>query len=111
MSFAPAYTSTNGPHRWPAVPCPHCGKPTDSLKRYRVFRVLLFLFVGYYLETVMHMACPRCMRRSLALRTLVNLPTANLLWPVVVVFHGILLLRSYTNGHSRSIIRILRGER
>jgi hypothetical protein len=100
MSLAKANTNTNGPRQRLGVPCPHCGKLTYSLKQYRVFNVLLFLVVGYYLQTVMHTACPRCMRRSLALRTLVNLPTANLLWPLVVLIHGILLLRSYTSGHS-----------
>ena len=79
------------------------------MKQYRVWNVVLFLLVMLFSQTVLYTACPRCMRKSLALRTLCNLPTANFLWPLVLLLHGILFLLSYTRGHSRAIIRILRS--
>jgi Zn finger protein HypA/HybF involved in hydrogenase expression len=96
-------------HEMP-LPCPHCGGLTHSLKRYRVFDFLLCLFIGFSMQTVMHTACPGCMRKSLLIRSLINLPLANVLFPLVAVFHGIAFLRSLTQGHSESVVEILRGQ-
>jgi hypothetical protein len=90
------------------LPCPHCGQATRSLKRYRVFDYLLFLFVAFAYQSVMHTACPRCMRKSLLLRSLVNLVLANFLFPLVALVHGTAFLATFSQGHSHSILKILR---
>jgi hypothetical protein len=92
------------------LPCPRCGQPTQSLKRYRVFDYLLFLYVFFAYQSVMHTACPRCMRKSLALRTLLNMVLANILAPLVLLVHGFAFLRTFSKGHSASVLKILRGQ-
>jgi hypothetical protein len=77
------------------------------MKRYRVFDYLCFLFVAFAYQTVMRTCCPRCMRKSLLLRTFLNLPLANILWPLVLIGHGIAFLATFTNGHSKSILQLL----
>jgi hypothetical protein len=91
------------------LPCPHCGRPTQSLKRYRVFDYLVFLFVAFSVQTVMHTACPRCMRTSLLLRSALNVVLANFLCPVVLLVHGMEFLATFSKGHSTSVLQILRG--
>jgi hypothetical protein len=92
-----------------ALPCPCCGQPTQSLKRYRVFDYLVFLFIFVGYQSVMKTACPRCMRKSLLLRSLVNLVLANVLAPIMLLMHGIAFLATFSKGHSTSVLKILRG--
>jgi hypothetical protein len=82
---------------------------TQSLKRYRVFDYLVFLFVAFAVRTVMHTACPRCMRTSLLLRSVLNVVLANILCPVVLLVHGIQFLMTFSKGHSASVVEILQG--
>jgi hypothetical protein len=98
---------------WPegaALPCPRCGRGTTSLKRYRMYDFVLFLWVAFSWQTATYAACPPCMRKLLGWRALLNAVPANALWPVVLLLHGALALASYTQGHSRGVVRALRGQ-
>jgi hypothetical protein len=85
------------------LPCPQCGQATCSLKLYHVLNVL-FVLVAFYFEGERHVACPRCMRRTLALHGLFWLLPANLLWPVFVLIpNAVHLLMTFRKGHSANV--------
>jgi len=66
---------------------------------------LLFLGIFAVWRTVVRTGCPRCIRRALLGRTLVNVVLANVLWlPVVLPWHLIQALRSLRSGHSRNAL-------
>lgn len=80
-----------------------CGTTTDSLKAYRMPTFVLFLFIGASFRSGEVVACPSCMRKTLAKLTLKNLLPANLLWLLLLVpWYAIAALRSLTPGHSAS---------
>lgn len=86
------------------IQCPRCSVPTASLKQYRMLRLFLFIGIGAYWQTATSTHCPPCMRREIVVKSLVNLPTANLLWPIAVLpFHLILFIATFRAGHSRRI--------
>jgi hypothetical protein len=84
------------------VPCPHCGKATDSLKHYRPVVLVFLVFAGFW-KLVPHISCPRCMRLTLAKFALINLPTANVFWPLALIPNGMLFLTSFVKGHSKVV--------
>lgn len=85
--------------------CPRCSQPTDSLKQYRFLKVCVFYLVGALWQEEYVRACPGCMRRHLARRCLINLPLANLLWPVLVLPWTLgLVAATYRKGHSPAVI-------
>ena len=89
------------------VACPCCGRLTDSLKLYRVatFLFLLFAFVARSQQLV---GCPRCVRGKIGRFALVNVVTANLLWPVIILPWSLILLAcSFLRGHSPEVRRAL----
>jgi hypothetical protein len=87
------------------VRCGTCGEATDSIKQYRMVDYLLFLGIFAAWRTVVRIGCPRCIRRDLLGRTLVNIVLANVLWlPVVLPWHLIQALRSVRRGHSKNAL-------
>lgn len=89
------------------LPCAHCGGTTDSLKRHRLYRSIVFLGIAWWAQMADYTACASCMRRILIRRTLVNLPGANLAWPIVAAVHGWHFVASYQHGHSRRVQELL----
>jgi hypothetical protein len=86
------------------IQCPRCLVPTASLKQYRMIRFFLFIGIGAYWQTATSTHCPTCMRREIVVKSLVNLPTANLIWPIAVLpFHLLLFIATFRAGHSRRI--------
>lgn len=86
------------------LPCPHCGRATDSLKGYRLPTFLLFLGIGASFKHGLVVRCPPCMRKELGRLTLINILPANLLWVVLLLpWYGIATLRSFTSGHSKGL--------
>lgn len=88
-----------------AVPCPECGKMTDSLKVYRL--PALWLYLGVYLRyaTKGHVCCPSCMRKKIMLHGFTyNIITAHLLWPFSILPWSIInLCRTNSKGHSKEV--------
>jgi hypothetical protein len=91
----------------PPLPCPCCGQLTDSLKQYRMYEMVLFVVFATAWRVATHVACPKCMRQKLLVRMLYNLPLANVFWPIVGVWHGVMVLTSLRKGHSRAIRKLL----
>ncbi|MBI3822801.1 MAG: hypothetical protein HY289_08995 [Planctomycetes bacterium] len=79
--------------------CPHCFRPTDSLKSYLMARII-FLFVGlqWSYETVV--GCPSCMRKAILMRTLKDIVLANLLFPIVAFFYLWQYVATFAKGHN-----------
>jgi hypothetical protein len=85
--------------------CPRCSRPTDSLKQYRCLAWCVFYLAGASWQEEYVRACPGCMRGHLARRCLVNLPLANLIWPVLVLPWTLALVAStYRKGHSPEVV-------
>lgn len=86
--------------RGAACRCPACGRPTDSLKRYRLPTVFFLGFAAsFQLSTTT--GCPGCVRRHFLLHALLLLPFANVFWPVVLLPTLVLrLVTSYRAGAS-----------
>ena len=91
------------------LPCPVCGKPTKSMKRHRLYRLLVFIGVAWWAQTAEYTACPPCMRHVILVRTLVNIPTANLTWPILFVIHAFQFASTFTAGHSRKVLELLKA--
>ena len=85
------------------IVCPVCQEPTDSLKRLRVMYLFIFLILFVQGGGVDHTACPSCMRQFIVKRTLINIVTANLVWPIVLIFNGVQAMKTFSSGPSESI--------
>ncbi len=90
------------------IPCPHCHTQTDSLKYYNM-PIFLFLWVAWVSWSKDEIACPGCMRGKIAGYCALNIVTANILWPFIILPWTIInLLRTLTKGHSSGIQDLLR---
>ena len=90
------------------IACPHCNAETDSLKYYNM-PIFLFLFVVWMSWSKDELACPSCMRGKIAGYCALNIVTANILWPFIILPWTIInLLRSFTRGHSNGVQDLLR---
>ncbi len=92
----------------PHVHCPKCGQPSDSVKCYTMMSFLLFILVGAWWRTKRVVACAPCMRTELLTSSAINLVTANVLSPLVLIWHGVLFAMSYQEGHSSEVYGYLR---
>ncbi len=87
--------------------CPVCSEESDSVKCYH-YIFMLFAIVGYGYKTIPQVGCPSCTRGMIGKNLLVNILTANLVWPIICLPWGIVLfLMSFTKGHSRSVLKTL----
>ena len=75
------------------------------MKQFRCLSWCLFYLAGASWQTEYVRACPGCMRRHLAWRTLVNLVPANVLWPVMVLpWAAVQFVSTYQKGHSPTVL-------
>lgn len=91
----------------PALCCQVCGVSTENLKAGVSF-VILFAYMFAWVWRKQSMACPKCTRKNVYKLALINLLSANLIWPIVVV--PICLIQwvsSFRTGHSRAVIDAL----
>jgi len=106
----PGGSNQYGAGGWNAfpLPCPGCSQPSDSIKCYRM-GVLLFLLVVGMTWTKSEVGCPSCIRGKIAQFCLVNVVTFNVFWPFIILpWSIIMLLRSFTKGHSKAVLDSLR---
>ena len=90
------------------VRCPRCGQSSDRIKASRL-GFLLFLGIGARWERRTEYGCPTCTRKLIAMNTLLNLPFANLLWPLFILPVNIYyFIQSYSEGHSDAVLQQLR---
>lgn len=91
-----------------AIRCPECGQLSDSIKCYRM-GLFLFVLVAWYSSTKNEFGCPSCIRGKIAKFSVINLFASNVLWPFVILpWTIILLLMSFTKGHSREVRNAIR---
>lgn len=82
--------------------CPHCGRPTRSLKYYNIVTKRV-CFIYYHERTTNTLVgCPKCMNLQNIWRTFNdNIIRANIIWPFLhLPLALIILIRSNTPGHS-----------
>lgn len=93
------------------VPCPECGKPTDSLKVYRLPAVWVSLLVYLRYSFKGHVACPSCMRKKILFHGFTyNIITGNVYWALMIVPWSLVnLLRTLIKGHSKEVVRALKN--
>jgi hypothetical protein len=92
----------------PLVICPECHQPSDSVKCFRMGFVL-FLGIGAGAQWKNEYGCPSCMRPKIALFALINLLSANLIWPILILPMVIAhLVRSFQGGHSNAVMEQLK---
>lgn len=90
------------------VRCPRCGQPSDSIKASRL-GVLIFLGIGASWQRKTEFGCPKCTRRSIITNTLLNIPFANLLWPLFILPVNVYYFaKSFEEGHSDQVLQQLR---
>lgn len=84
------------------IRCPECGQMTDSLKRFTLPHIWLFLgcFVSY--QNIRYSCCPHCMRKHIFVKGFTyNILLANALWALLILpWSIILLVKSYKRGHT-----------
>ena len=87
------------------IACPRCGIPSESVKSYTMMSFLIFIFIGAWWRTKRVVACASCMRSELLTSTLINVFTANVLSPIVLIWHGVLLAMTFQEGHSADVAK------
>lgn len=86
------------------VRCPACGVPSPAIKQYVLCNLLVFVFVMAFTRRATYTSCGPCMRRTILERSAINLITAHVLWPIIVLpWHTVQFIRSYSEGHSSGI--------
>lgn len=87
--------------------CPECGRFSDSIKRYKMIHFCLFILIGASTSSVQYTCCPNCMRKHILIKGFTyNIISANLLWFFLILpWSIILLICSYTKGHSKSVLK------
>jgi hypothetical protein len=84
--------------------CPHCQASTPNLKQYEIVDWCLFVLLFVQIRPAVYTACPPCMRKILLRQCLVNMPSANLLWPAYVFPRTLgLLIATTIPGASASV--------
>lgn len=89
--------------------CPECGQVSDSIKAYKLPNYFLFLFVYARWQEIRYICCPHCMRKHILMKCFTyNILAANFAWPILVLPWAIVLLVcSYTKGHSKVVLDML----
>ena len=88
------------------LPCPVCSRWTDRLKQFRLIRWLIFLGHFHWHAVEYVRACPSCMRRRIWYRCLLNIPTAHIIWPLVIFPVALFnTVRAGMPGHTPDILR------
>ena len=89
---------------WPELPCPSCGKLTDSLKQYANFpHLIIFLLIFAVTQRATYVGCPSCIRAKIGTQMLINLLTANIISPIILPIQAIWFIPTFMKGHSKSI--------
>lgn len=87
------------------LPCPVCRQWTDRLKQFRIIRWLIFAGHFHWHAVEFVRACPACMRRRIWFRCLLNIPTAHIIWPLIVLPAALVnTVRAGRPGHTPDIL-------
>ena len=86
------------------IRCPCCQQPSDSIKQYKMHKLVVFILIAAHVQSATYTACSSCMRKIIGERMLVNVIPANLAWPVIALAWGVQFARTFSKGHSRSVL-------
>ncbi|MGO9134751.1 MAG: hypothetical protein ACLP8A_12000 [Methylovirgula sp.] len=87
--------------------CPGCLRPSDSIKRFTMPDLFVFLWIFAWWRRATYSLCPSCMRKKIAEKMAINIIPANLIWPFLAVFWLVLLARTFPKGHSKSLLKLI----
>lgn len=81
------------------VQCPQCGAATASLKQIEI-PMIVCLFIALHVSSRKSVGCRKCCAKDLLIQSIVGVPAANLMWPLLLVF-GTLpqMLHLVRSGH------------
>ncbi|MCM1176204.1 MAG: hypothetical protein NC335_00455 [Bacteroides sp.] len=84
------------------IRCLECGELTDSIKRFTLPHIWLFLWCFISYQNIEYTCCPHCMRKHIFMKGFTyNILLANILWPFIILPWSIIqLIRSFSKGHS-----------
>ena len=89
------------------IACPSCGKKSDSIKRYTMFKNCTFLGCYIQWQMVTYTCCPDCMRKKILDESIFTskIITANFFWLFVILPWAIIqLFLCSQKGHSKGVI-------
>jgi hypothetical protein len=84
--------------------CSECHRLSDNLQIFSTYRVVILgcpPIILYHVDPETHEACPSCCRKNLIFSLLLNVVTANIFYPFLLVF----LLPVYAVYFIRSLFR------
>jgi hypothetical protein len=76
------------------IPCEGCGKHVPGI-RSTALLTIVFLLLFAYIRNDSPSLCPPCARVALVRGALINLFTANLLWPVVLIWNSVAFMGTF----------------
>ena len=83
--------------------CPQCRQPSHSIKRLNSFFAVCIV-IGAWWQGQEVTACDKCMRQHIFKNALINIVTANIIWPIIILPTSLYnLYQTYRPGHSESI--------
>ncbi len=82
--------------------CPECGQAKSNIKRYVLFETVIFILIAVRYKFNVYICCSECMKKNIIKKTFnFNILTAWFLWLILILpWHFIAYLLTYTNGHS-----------
>lgn len=88
------------------IACPSCGRKSDSIKRYTMFKSCLYLGCYMKWQMVTYTCCPDCMRKKILDEGVFTskIITANLFWLFVILPWAVIqLFMCGQKGHSKGV--------
>jgi hypothetical protein len=84
--------------------CPNCGQPSENIRRLTLIRVI-FIFIGAHWQTTKYTMCVKCLREQILSNGLLNILTANVMFPFIVLPWSIIaFLLTFQKGHSQDVV-------
>lgn len=87
------------------LPCPECGRLSDSLKCFILPNYAVFVGIYAQWQNVQYICCPSCMRKHIGIKCFTyNIVLANIMWPIFILPWGVTqLIRSCQHGHTKTV--------
>lgn len=87
------------------IPCPECGRLSDSLKCFILPNYTVFVGIYAQWQSIQYICCPSCMRKHIGIKCFTyNIVLANLMWPIFILPWGVTqLIRSCQHGHTKTV--------
>lgn len=98
-----SHSFTHGPE----ITCPSCGRSSDSIKSFTMFRECVFLICYIKWRMVNYTCCPDCMRKKILDEGIFTskIITANFFWLIFILPLAIIqLFLCNQKGHSKGIL-------